>query len=60
MSKNIPFEYTIQDAFINRQNELNFLLDWIQHKPNEILFIYGPKSSGKTTLLMKFIEMHLD
>ena len=60
MSKNISFEYTIQDAFINRQNELSYLQDWIQHKPNEILFIYGPKSSGKTTLLMKFIEMHLD
>jgi len=46
-------------AFINRKNELNDLSNWIKRTPNEILFIYGPKSSGKTTLLMKFIELNL-
>ncbi|ETR66057.1 MAG: hypothetical protein OMM_13311 [Candidatus Magnetoglobus multicellularis str. Araruama] len=33
--------------------------DWINRTPKDILFIYGPKSSGKTTLLMKFIELNL-
>ncbi|ETR68624.1 MAG: hypothetical protein OMM_10332 [Candidatus Magnetoglobus multicellularis str. Araruama] len=47
-------------AFINRKNELNDLSNWIKRTPNEILFIYGPKSSGKTTLLMKFIELYLN
>jgi len=53
-------KYTIENAFINRQSELTYLYEWINQKPNEILFIYGPKSSGKTTLLMKFIDMHLN
>jgi len=52
--------YTDKAAFINRKKELNFLMDWINREPKEILFIYGPKSSGKTTLLMKFIDLHLN
>ena len=52
--------YTDKAAFINRKNELNFLKDWINREPKGILFIYGPKSSGKTTLLMKFIDLHLN
>ncbi|KPA09951.1 ATP-binding protein [Candidatus Magnetomorum sp. HK-1] len=52
--------YTDKEAFINRKKELNALMDWINRKPKEILFIYGPKSSGKTTLLMKFIEFNLN
>jgi len=52
--------YTDHEAFINRKKELNYLMDWTNRKPNEILFIYGPKSSGKTTLLMKFIEFNLN
>ncbi|ETR65381.1 MAG: hypothetical protein OMM_14347, partial [Candidatus Magnetoglobus multicellularis str. Araruama] len=39
--------------------ELGFLAQWINRSPQHILFIYGPKSSGKTTLLYKFIENHL-
>jgi len=53
-------EHTRKIAFINRTNELKFLSDRIHDEPNEILFIYGPKSSGKTTLLMKFIELNLN
>jgi len=52
--------YTDKNAFINRKKELNDLMHWINRKPNEILFIYGPKSSGKTTLLTKFIELNLN
>ena len=45
-----------KEAFIDRKKELSFLVEWAKGHPNSILFIYGPKSSGKTTLLMKFIE----
>ncbi len=43
-------------AFINRQTELRELRDFIHKEPAEILFLHGPKSSGKTTLLYKFLE----
>ena len=49
-------KYTLKTSFINRNNEMTFLYNWINQEPNYILFMYGPKSSGKTTLLMKFIE----
>lgn len=52
-------KYTQKEQFINRDKELDFLAQWISRKPQDILFIYGPKSSGKTTLLHKFIEKHL-
>jgi len=50
------FVYTKEPAFINRQKELKYFSAWIDQRPENILFIHGPKSSGKTTLLMKFIE----
>lgn len=43
-------------AFINRQKELAFLEEYIAEKPESILFLHGPKSSGKTTLLYKFLD----
>jgi hypothetical protein len=43
-------------AFIDRQKELIDLNIFIDKQPSEILFIHGPKSSGKTTLLYKFLE----
>jgi AAA+ ATPase superfamily predicted ATPase len=43
-------------AFINRKKELAFLEEYIAEKPQSILFLHGPKSSGKTTLLYKFLE----
>jgi len=43
-------------AFINRESELNFLSNWVSRQPESILFMFGPKSSGKTTLLNKFIH----
>ncbi len=43
-------------AFINRQAELKDLRTFIDKEPAEILFIHGPKSLGKTTLLYKFLE----
>ena len=49
-------EYTKEPAFINRAKELLFLKEWVSERPEHILFIYGPKSSGKTTLIKKFVE----
>lgn len=49
-------EYTIEPAFINKERELNYLKNWITERPNTILLIYGPKSSGKTTLLYRFVD----
>ncbi|HPO61748.1 MAG TPA: ATP-binding protein [Candidatus Kapabacteria bacterium] len=49
-------KFTQRPAFINRQYELAFLRAFIQDTPNRLLFMYGPKSSGKTTLLIKFVE----
>jgi len=49
-------EYRLDVAFINRNNELHFLRNFVDSRPFEILFLHGPKSSGKTTLLYKFFE----
>ncbi|EHP86150.1 ATP-binding protein [Methanotorris formicicus] len=42
--------------FYNREKELNYLKTYVQLEPNSILFVYGPKSSGKTTVMLKVIE----
>ena len=52
-------EYTNVSAFINRQEEIGYLKQWIEEEPKNILFFYGPKSSGKTTLIYKFVEDYL-
>ena len=53
-------EYKNEPAFINRLEELKYLEQWIKERPNHILFFYGPKSSGKTTLIYKFVAGHLN
>jgi len=45
--------------FINRKNEISFLRSWIAETPKNVLFIFGPKSSGKTTLLSRFIDHNM-
>jgi len=57
---NKQIEYTDKPAFINRKQDLQYLHDRMNRTPKDILFIYGPKSSGKTTLLMKLIDLHLN
>ncbi|MCA1742972.1 MAG: ATP-binding protein [Desulfovibrionales bacterium] len=52
-------EYKNVSAFINRHAEIEYLNKWISEESKNILFFYGPKSSGKTTLIYKFIEKHL-
>ncbi len=49
-------KYTKKSAFINRKKERSLLDDWVKQEAENILFIYGPKSSGKTTLLYKFVK----
>ena len=49
-------EYKNVAAFINRQSEIEYLKKWVEEEPNQILFFFGPKSSGKTTLIYKFTE----
>lgn len=53
-------EYIHEPAFINRKKEIDFLYNWISERPKSILFVYGPKSSGKTTLLYKFVNENLN
>ncbi|MDZ7761057.1 MAG: ATP-binding protein [Desulfovermiculus sp.] len=52
-------EYKNVSAFINRQAEIEYIKQWIEEEPKDILFFYGPKSSGKTTLIYKFAEKYL-
>ena len=42
--------------FWNREREIEYLKRYIKSEPNAILFVYGPKSSGKSTLLMEVID----
>ncbi|XRO76864.1 ATP-binding protein [Methanocaldococcus sp. 10A] len=42
--------------FYNREKEVKYLKNYCLLEPNSILFVYGPKSSGKTTVMLKVIE----
>jgi len=53
---NDKFDYRKRVAFINRKPALSFLKEYIDEEPESILFLHGPKSSGKTTLLYRFLE----
>ncbi|WP_022670135.1 ATP-binding protein [Hippea alviniae] len=44
---------------IDRDKEINFFLDWFNQLPGLILWVYGPKSSGKTTLIEYVVEKEL-
>jgi AAA+ ATPase superfamily predicted ATPase len=44
-------KFKIKTTFIDREQELRLLRNYLEAQPNSILFLYGPKSSGKTTLL---------
>ncbi len=45
--------------FVDREEELEFLADYFASPPQRLLFIYGPKSSGKTTVIEYLVENHL-
>ncbi len=42
--------------FFDREKELNYLKTYVQLEPNSILFVYGPKSSGKSTVMRRVIK----
>ncbi len=42
--------------FWDRAKEIEDLMRYLSSEPNAILFVYGPKSSGKSTLLMKVAQ----
>jgi hypothetical protein len=50
------FRYRKRVTFINRLQEMKVLEDYLNEEPESMLFLHGPKSSGKTTLLYKFLE----
>ncbi len=45
--------------FIDREEEIEFFQDWFLEAPQRILFVYGPKSSGKTTVMEYVVENKL-
>ncbi|MGC8649463.1 MAG: ATP-binding protein [Hydrogenobaculum sp.] len=45
--------------FIDRDKDIKFFMDRFQTRPERILWIYGPKSAGKTTLIEYIIENEL-
>ena len=45
--------------FLDREEEIEFFVDWFNEVPQRILFVYGPKSSGKTTVIEYVIEKKL-
>ena len=49
-------QFKIDITFINREKEMTELRNYLESKPNSILFLYGPKSSGKTTLMYRLFE----
>ena len=51
--------YFRREKLIDRENEISFLLNWFEKLPKEILWIYGPKSSGKTTIIEYVVENEL-
>ncbi|GAB6887424.1 ATP-binding protein [Desulfothermus okinawensis JCM 13304] len=44
---------------IDREKEIRFIKEWFEDIPDEILWIYGPKSSGKTTIIEYIVENEL-
>ncbi len=45
--------------FVDREEEIEFFVEWFSEVPQRILWVYGPKSSGKTTVMEYVIERRL-
>ena len=54
--KNVIFR---EERLIDREKEIKFFKEWFEKLPKEILWVYGPKSTGKTTLIEYIIEREL-
>jgi AAA+ ATPase superfamily predicted ATPase len=51
--------YFREKPLINRKQEISFIKDYFTKLPERILWIYGPKSTGKTTLIEYIVENEL-
>jgi AAA+ ATPase superfamily predicted ATPase len=45
-----------EKRLIDREKEIEFFKEWFEKLPEEILWVYGPKSTGKTTILDYVLE----
>ncbi len=45
--------------FIDREEEIEFFKERFKEEPQKTLFVYGPKSTGKTTTIEYVVENHL-
>jgi len=45
-----------QLRFVNREEETNYLKKYFLSIPNALLFLFGPKSSGKSTLIVEVMK----
>ena len=45
--------------FVNREKEIEYFLNYFKNMPEKILWVYGPKSTGKTTIIEYIIENEL-
>jgi len=48
------------EEFINRDKEIRFFLEHFKTNPKRVMWVYGPKSTGKTTLIEYIIENKLN
>ncbi|SFO87319.1 ATP-binding protein [Hydrogenimonas thermophila] len=48
-----------EERLIDREEERRYIKDWFEKVPKEILWIYGPKSTGKTTIIEYIVENEL-
>ena len=46
--------------FINRDIECEFFLNYFKNKPERVLWAYGPKSTGRITLIEYILENRLN
>ena len=54
--KKVEIDYfTEKPPFINRVAEKKYFLEYFNSAPTNILFVYWPKSTGKTTLINKIV-----
>jgi AAA+ ATPase superfamily predicted ATPase len=54
------YKFFRNEPFVDREEEVEFLKEYFEDNPRRILFIYGPKSTGKTTLIEYLIENELN
>ncbi|MDQ7032252.1 MAG: ATP-binding protein, partial [Desulfonauticus sp.] len=45
--------------FLYRKREIDFLVEFFNRVPQRVLWVYGPKSSGKTTLISYVVDNYL-